>query len=55
MDIELAIKELKNYKASGTDWLLEELFKYGGDIFNKYVYQLILKLGLKKKCQWIGK
>jgi hypothetical protein len=37
MDVELAIKELKHYKASGPDRLPAEVFKYGGDILNKYL------------------
>jgi hypothetical protein len=37
MDVELAIKELKNYKALGPDGLPAEVFKYSGDILNKYL------------------
>jgi hypothetical protein len=44
MDVELAIKELKDYKTPGTDGLLAELFKYGGDILNKYLYKLISEI-----------
>jgi hypothetical protein len=32
MDVELAIKELKNYKTPEPDGLPAEVFKYGGDI-----------------------
>jgi hypothetical protein len=44
MDVELAIKELKHVKAPATDGLAAELFKYGGDILNKYVYKLISEI-----------
>jgi hypothetical protein len=36
-DAELAIKELQNYTAPGTDGLPGEVFKYGGDILNIYI------------------
>jgi hypothetical protein len=49
MDVELAIKELKNYKAPGTDGLPAELFKYGGDILNKYLYKLISEIWTKEQ------
>jgi hypothetical protein len=39
MDGEIAMKELKNYKALGLDRLPAEVFKYGGDILNKYLYK----------------
>jgi hypothetical protein len=42
MDIELAIKELKNYKAPGTDGLPAQLFKYGGNI-NKLISEIWTK------------
>jgi hypothetical protein len=37
MDAELAIKELKKYKAPGQDGLPAELFKDGCNILNKYL------------------
>jgi hypothetical protein len=49
MDIALAIKELKNYKALGPDGLPTELFKYGGDILNKYLYKLISEILTKEE------
>jgi hypothetical protein len=49
MDVELAIKELQNYKAPGTDGLPAELFKYGGDILNKYLYKLISEIWTKER------
>jgi hypothetical protein len=48
MDIELAIKELKNYTAPGADGLPGEVFKYGGDILNKYLYKLISEIWTKE-------
>jgi hypothetical protein len=48
MDVELAIKELKNYKAPGPDWLPAEVFKYG-DILNKYLYKLISEILTKEE------
>jgi hypothetical protein len=49
MDIELAIKELKKYKAPETDGLPAQLFKYGGDILNKYLYKLISEIWTKEE------
>jgi hypothetical protein len=46
---ELAIKELKNCKAPGPDGLQAELFKYGGDILNKYLYKLISEIWNKEE------
>jgi hypothetical protein len=48
MNTELAIKELKNYMAPGTDGLPAELFKQGGDILNKYLYKLISEIWTKE-------
>jgi hypothetical protein len=44
VDIELAIKGLKNYKAPGPEGLPAEVFKYGGDILNKYLYKLMSEI-----------
>jgi hypothetical protein len=49
MDVELAIKELKYYKTPGTDGLPAELFKYGGNILNKYLYKLISEIRTKEE------
>jgi hypothetical protein len=38
--VELAIEEVKNYKAPKPDGLPAQVFKYGGDILNKYLYKL---------------
>jgi hypothetical protein len=49
MDVELAIKELKTYKAPGPDGLPAEVFKYGADILNKYLYKLISEIWTKEE------
>jgi hypothetical protein len=49
MDVELAITKLKNFKTPGTDGLQAELFKYGGDILNKYLYKLICETWTKEE------
>jgi hypothetical protein len=49
MDIELAIAELKNFKAPRTDGLPAELYKYGGHILNKYIYNLISETWTKEE------
>jgi hypothetical protein len=49
IDLELAIKELKNYKALRTDGLPAEVFKYGGDILNKYLCKLISEIWTKEE------
>jgi hypothetical protein len=46
---ELAIKELKNDKTSGPDGLPAHVFKYGGDILNKYLYKLICEIWTKEE------
>jgi hypothetical protein len=49
MDVESSIRKLKNFKAPGTDGLQAELFIYGGDILNKYLYKLISETGTKEE------
>jgi hypothetical protein len=49
MGVELDIKELKNYKAPGPDGLPAEVFEYGGDILNKYLYKLIIEIWSKEE------
>jgi hypothetical protein len=49
MDVELAIKELKSYKAPRPDGLPAEVFKYGGDTVNKYLYKLISEIWTKEE------
>jgi hypothetical protein len=48
MDVELAIKEVKSYKAPGMDGPPAELFKYGCDMLNKYLYKLISEIWTKE-------
>ena len=54
MELELAIKELKNNKGSGIDLIQEELLKNAGAVYLKHLQQSMIKYRMKKPFQKNG-
>jgi hypothetical protein len=53
-EVEMAVQNLKKYKAPGTDNIPAELFKCGGNELLKHLHSIIREIWLKEKCQQIG-
>jgi hypothetical protein len=45
-EVEMAVQRLKKYKAAGTDNILAELFKYGGNELLKHLHSIIREIRL---------
>jgi hypothetical protein len=54
VEVEIAIGKLKSYKSPGTDHILTELIKAGGEtLYSEYKDLLVLD-GIRKKCHSSG-
>jgi nanoRNase/pAp phosphatase (c-di-AMP/oligoRNAs hydrolase) len=54
-EVEIASEKLKRYKSPGTDEVLVELIKAGGEQFNPRSIILLILLGIRTNCQRSGR
>jgi hypothetical protein len=54
-EVELAIQKLKRYKSPGSDEVLVELIKAGGEQFTPRFIDLLILLGIRRNCQRSGR
>jgi hypothetical protein len=54
VEVEIAIGKLKNYKSPGTDQILTELIKAGGEMLCSEIHKLICSIWNKEELpqQW---
>jgi hypothetical protein len=54
VEVEIAIGRLKTYKSPGTDLILAELFKAGGEMLYSEIHRLICSIWNKEELpqQW---
>jgi hypothetical protein len=54
VEVEIAIRKLKSYKSPGTDQILAEFIKAGGETLNSEIHRLICSIWNKEELpqQW---
>ena len=53
-EVDKAIKQLKNDRAAGTDRIIGEVMKEGGDMLRKRYGRCVVRRGEQKRCLGIG-
>jgi hypothetical protein len=49
-EVEIAIGKLKSYRSLGTDQILAELIKAGGEMLCSEIHKLIFLYGIRRNC-----